>query len=420
MKKNIFIIVLISAVTISAQWQISAKRLKTDFVLSAQQAAFDSQIKSEISALAQRTNYVKVKKRVEAALYKAALYFIKTPELEKIIVNILRGNPEQNKSLAIRTIITAKTLYPNKFEEEIESLFNNTRDAELAVYSLYYLRENNFPDSLLLGKLKSKFPESKNLLVKLAMENLSEKFIPLTSGELSELFGKSFLKNKLVIFTFLRHDRSVPGITFIRKPNGEFLSDSDSTLSAIPQLGYSVTNLPYFLEDGNTPQGLFSFQGFYQSKKKTIGPTPALITRLPFEITPEKFSFIKLHDKLWSLDAYKKLLSQKTREDKRFAQTFFAGKLGRSKLVVHGSTDNPKYYNHESYYPLTPTTGCLSSVELWDDTTGKNVRSDQLKLVNMILRSGRRKGFLLVAEIDDKHSPITKNEISNLIRKFSN
>ncbi len=417
MKKIIIIVFLIAFTSIHAQWQLSSRKLKTNFVLHKEQAHFDSLIKSRISRTAQLKNFALHEKQISNTLYQAALYYVRTPQLEKTIGEILTNNSQVPNHLLLRAIITAKTLYPNKFKGQISSIFNRTKNPKIAVYALYYLKGKKYPDSTLAKKLQLKFSDNNNLLLNLTQQDLLSNYKPLTKREFADILERTFMKNHLVIFTFLRHNRKIPGITFIRKPDGNFLMLNDSTLFTIPQLGYSVANLPYFLEDGNTPQGLFSFQGFYQSKKKSIGPTPALITRLPFEVGPVKFSFGKLSNNQWSLTSYLKLLPEDLRNNYRFTETFYAGKLGRNKLVVHGSTDNPQYYNKESYYPLTPTTGCLSSVELWDGKSGRSIRSDQLKLVNAILKTGKREGYLFVAEIDNKQTPVTEKEIEELIRQ---
>ncbi len=418
-RKNIIILSLIIVTQIFGQWQISPKNLQSDFVLPSSQAKFDSTLKVEINRLNKTPVSTWPIKRAEELFYNVALYYIKTDKVENLIKRVLTSKEPLPNKLLIRIIITATTIYPNRFSNQIEEILSKTKRIDLSVYSAFYLRGNGFSSQKLSAILKSKFPNSKSLLLRLTLEEFSAKFTPVDSTEFARLFNKDFMKNKLIIFTFLRHNRKLPGITFLRKPNGTFLKDNDSTFFSIPQLGYSVTNLPYFLLDGNTPQGIFSFQGFYNSRKESIGPTPVLITRLPFEVSPIIFSFGKIKNDTWQLDDYLNLLPATLSTDKRFRETFYAGKLGRNKLVLHGSTDNPKYYNKKSYYPLTPTTGCLSSIEIWNKRTGKVKRTDQLKLVNAILSTGQRKGFLITIEIDDKKTPISKEEIASLIQKFS-
>lgn len=52
----------------------------------------------------------------------------------------------------------------------------------------------------------------------------------------------------------------------------------------IPQLARSISNLPYYLTNGNTPQGLYRITGTDISENKWIGPTTNIQMVMPFEI----------------------------------------------------------------------------------------------------------------------------------------
>ncbi len=52
----------------------------------------------------------------------------------------------------------------------------------------------------------------------------------------------------------------------------------------------TITNLSGYLTNGNTPEGVFSLQGFGSSDIQFIGKSPTIITALPFEIPPDKFT----------------------------------------------------------------------------------------------------------------------------------
>lgn len=125
-----------------------------------------------------------------------------------------------------------------------------------------------------------------------------------------------------------------------------------------PQLARSITNLPYYLNNGNTPQGLFKITGVDTSDNSGIGPTTNLQLIMPFENGPEVFfgtntSFIFHYNKLLgSLEKYQSLW-----------ESYQAGKIGRSEIIAHGTTINPQYYCHEKYFPPTPSLGCLCSPE---------------------------------------------------------
>ena len=89
----------------------------------------------------------------------------------------------------------------------------------------------------------------------------------------------------------------------------------------------------------------------------------------------------------------------------------------RKLLIMHGSTDDLTFYKNQQYYPHTPTQGCISSIELWNESTGKCIRSDQAKLMNAFFSTGVLEGFLIVVNIDDKKAPVTLDELKSLILK---
>ena len=84
---------------------------------------------------------------------------------------------------------------------------------------------------------------------------------------------------------------------------------------------------------------------------------------------------------------------------------------------MHGSTDETKYFKDFPYFPLTPTRGCLSSKEIWSDETGFCIESDQVNLINAYKSTKRKKGFLVVIEIDNKEEPIKIEEIERFLKK---
>jgi hypothetical protein len=69
------------------------------------------------------------------------------------------------------------------------------------------------------------------------------------------------------------------------------------------------------------------------------------------------------------------------------------------------------YYKTMPCYPLTPTQGCLCTKEIWSETTGKLLESDQQKLSNAIARAGGPHGYAIVINIDDKQEPVSINDI---------
>jgi hypothetical protein len=204
-------------------------------------------------------------------------------------------------------------------------------------------------------------------------------------------------------------------LTVIKDTNGKFVRNSDGTIFHIPQLACSISGLPGYIIDGNTPQGIFSIVGWYISPTKSIGPTPIVLTRIPFGKSPAVFYHGLNKSTAWNIDDYLNLFPASWQNYFPISEAYFAGKIGRRLIVMHGSADDLNDYRDKIYFPLTPTRGCLSAKEIWSEETGKCLESDQAILMNAFFSTKSIKGFLVVVEISDDEKPIQFNEIRNLL-----
>lgn len=64
------------------------------------------------------------------------------------------------------------------------------------------------------------------------------------------------LTGEPLLCSFQSSDRDRPGYLMIRMPDGRWLADARGQPIKIVQLARSLSNLPYYLTNGNTPQGL--------------------------------------------------------------------------------------------------------------------------------------------------------------------
>ena len=227
---------------------------------------------------------------------------------------------------------------------------------------------------------------------------------------LLDLFKHPFQRGKTIIYSFYRSDRNFAGITLIKAPDGKFVRNKDSSYFNIPQLAKSVTDLPGYLKNGNTPQGIFSILGYYITKTESIGPTPIILTRIPFAETTSTF-FHGQKKGEWNIEKYTNLMPESWRNYFPAHEVYYAGYAGRRLIVMHGSADDLKFFENEPYYPLSPTKGCISAKEIWDERSGICIESDQAKLINAFISTGRLKGFLIVINIDDKREEVTLKEL---------
>jgi hypothetical protein len=233
---------------------------------------------------------------------------------------------------------------------------------------------------------------------------------------LKDLFTHQKTIGTKIIYSFQRWNRDYPGIAIIQNADGSFQRDSNGKILMIEQLARAGSNLPYFLTNGNTPQGIFSITGTEVSHSLFIGPTPNFQMLMPYE-ADAAFWHTSYNNGKDSLSNYKKLLPPSWKNYAPITESYFAGKIGRSEILSHGTTIDPEYFKGRSFYPLTPTQGCLCAKEIWNVSTGKLDQSEQFKLLNGFLSTPGTKGYLLVINLDNQQIAVSKKEIQALLEK---
>ena len=317
----------------------------------------------------------------------------------------------------------AYTNYPGQFRLQTQSLLNQTSDPKIFAMCAEYLTQNkkdSTQKNKISTKLFKKFGDSvfiNPVLIELQNRLKGSKLHSTHSIKevLKGILDKNFLPGQIVMYSFQRKDRDYPGMVLIRNGNGDFVKDSLGKLFNIPQLARSITNLPGYLRNGNTPQGIYRMYGFGVSMSSFIGPTANVQMGMPVELSLQKFfDDSSILDTTWTIDWYQKLIPNKLRNYLPLYESYYAGLIGRSEIIAHGTTIDPAFYLGKPYYPLTPTQGCLCTKEIWN---GNRVESDQQKLINGLLKAGGANGYCVVIEIDDKHAPVTIKDIITYLPK---
>lgn len=310
------------------------------------------------------------------------------------------------------------TLYPQAFVKPIRGLLQQTASAAVFVRCAEYLlraadtREIKVTIETLL---QTKWKEKKFVGLTILQKRLKEK----TAGNLpplSDVFSKYFLPGKTVVFSLHRKNRNYSGLVLIRTSDGNFVKTGSGQVFHTTQLARAITGYPWYITNGNTPQGIFRWTGFDTSSNNYIGPTTNLQMVMPYEAPPEVFfADSSLAGAAWKPEMYTALLPSSWKAYEPMQQSFWAGAIGRSEIIMHGTTINPGYYKAASFFPQTPSLGCLCSYEEWD-ATGKRIISHQQQIVEALLRNGSRKGYVVVIDLDDKKAPVTLTEVAALLK----
>ncbi len=413
MLKKLFIIILLFSTDLFSQKKVEQKNLFSSYTLKSSRTHFLKELNRKSSLLL--NGKINDEKTTISILNEFALLYFRPQGLYKFITGKLKKFESNSPKLNDNLLISLKALYPDSAKALVKRIVKETNEISTFVYGACHLmhypgkHELHFIDSL----LAKKFPHSKSLTLTLFRNEIKRKR-KLNKQEIIEILSAPYQKGKTIIFSFQRENRKFPGLTIIRTPEGKFLREKNGDYFSVPQLALSAANLPGYLHNGNTPQGIFSIVGFYITQKESIGPTPIILTRIPFGKPPAIFFHGENEFKKWDIRDYKKLIPKNLRNYSPFYEAFFAGKLGRRLLVMHGSTDDLNFYKGENYFPLTPTWGCLSTIEIWD-TNGHVIKSDQAKLANAFFETQCSEGFLIVLNLNNIKKPVSLSELEPLM-----
>lgn len=243
------------------------------------------------------------------------------------------------------------------------------------------------------------------------IKNLHQKDNAIEAGQYQSLFKKNYLRGNTILYSIQFKNRNYPGLVMIKDTTGQFVTDSSGRIFSVPQLAKSLSNLPFYLANGNTPQGIFRMLGFSKSRSYYIGPTPNIQLSLPVESS--LCSFLKdstTSDSVWKKEQYAKLLPTDLKSKECLYESFYAGAAGRTEIIAHGTTVDPNFYSGQSYYPFTPTAGCMCTKEIWDGN-GRRIFSDQQKLNEAIKKAGGANGYCIVLEVDDNLYHLSPTQI---------
>ncbi|MGN6212812.1 hypothetical protein [Parafilimonas sp.] len=312
---------------------------------------------------------------------------------------------------------TTFSLYKTEFKPQALQLMQQTKSVSIFIRCAeYVLRADSVNGkSLVAALIKQKFPYDNSLGMQLLKSRIYAGK-PQPRPPMLDIFDSGFLSGKTVIFSLQRSNRDYAGLVLIRKPDGTFLKDSTGGFFHTSQLARAITNYPFYITNGNTPQGILRFNGFDVSRLLYIGPTQNLQLQLPFEITASSFFADSNYiDSSWNLGLYASLLPPSWKNYNNIYESFYAGQMGRNAIIMHGTTIDPEFYKDQPYYPQTPSMGCLCSFEDWSEDGYRTV-SNQQKIVNAINNIGSSEGYVVVIDIDNKKSNVDISEVLPLLR----
>ncbi|MBG9375197.1 hypothetical protein I5907_03075 [Panacibacter sp. DH6] len=315
---------------------------------------------------------------------------------------------------------TTYSLYKSEFKTPVYRLMQQTKSLPVFLRCAEYVlrADSAIATTKIRTLIKTKFPSEDHIGLNILEDRLSQKHEELPP--LLDLFSRNFLKGETVIYSLQRSNRDYPGIVVIRKPDGSFAKDSAGNIFHTTQLARAITAYPFYITNGNTPQGILRWTGFGRSRLLYIGPTTNLQMVMPFESKPAVFfADSTMPDMQWQKEMYTSMLPDTWKDYSGIYESFYAGAMGRYDVIMHGTTIDPAFYKNQTYFPQTPSLGCLCSYEAWDEN-GNRISSNQQQIADALQATASGSGYVVVINLDNKQAPVNINEISNVIGMAQN
>ncbi len=422
MRYRFFLMGLLFCGILSAQF--SRDSIVTDVVLHQHRVSFDRYMHDKtINAAFEQPLDGNTEDNYREACWTISQFVLKSAEIEKGFKTLFNSYASLEISTKRALLEAVYASYPGEFRVEIQQLIKQETNPKLfAIAAVYLYRTDHSPrnSSSLQQQLHQQFKGSDTLAVLQELDKYLSQHETWTSKPtpaVSSLFSHQKKAGHKIIYSFQRWNRDYPGLAVVQNADGSFCRDEHGQLRVFEQLARSASNLPYFITNGSTPQGIYSIQGIAVSHNHLIGPTPNIQLVMPFEADS-----VYWHDQVDTtndaLANYLSLLPVSWRSYPPVTEAFYAGKAGRTEIIAHGSTIDPDYFRDKPYYPLTPTMGCLCAREDWNIFNGRINASEQLNLVNTFLATPGDTGYLIVINIDNQLKAVSRDEINQWVNEF--
>jgi hypothetical protein len=138
---------------------------------------------------------------------------------------------------------------------------------------------------------------------------------------------------------------------------------------------------------------------------------------MPFESGVQNFIATQPGQMSGDLNSYYSLLPSSWRQYAPIAQTYWAGRLGRSLIRIHGSGEPTSFFVNNQRFPQSdgwnPAIGCLSAQEIYDQT-GQLTKADMPNILKTLaeVNGGKIEGYLIVVEIPATSKQGTNQAVS--------
>lgn len=422
--KKIFFIAFTLFFSSTLYAQLSIKNYKSDFATKERKEKFKIYLleKNIKETFRGPLNYT-TEHLFQDACLSVTQFLIRNEEVENGFRKMFEGYKRLSQPIRQSFLSAVYATYPEKYVEEIKQLLPIEKDPKnFAIATVYLYRHNSSPQNVnyLFNQIKQYFSGSDTLPLLIELKKYLTRYEDekqQATPDINQLFVYQRLYGRKTVYSFQRWNRDYNGIAVLQNKDGNFAKDKNGNLLMVKQLARSGSDLPYFITNGSTPQGIYSIAGIGHSINNLIGPTTNLQSVIPFQNEALFWRGMPYDSTTDAYSNYQRLLPPSWQKYAPMYESYYAGLIGRRYIIVHGTTLDPAYFASESFYPNTPTDGCLSNPEVWNDN-GTLKESEMFNLANAFVSTPDSTGILIVVNIDNQQKEVSPQEIQKFIDHF--
>ncbi|WP_019499287.1 hypothetical protein [Pseudanabaena sp. PCC 6802] len=316
----------------------------------------------------------------------------------------------------------------NSFEQALE----RSSDPQWVAMSLSGLAKGDASVGELVrmgDRIKQRFPRwHQDVLLYTTLKEIDRLATPAATPPLADLLSWTIAPDSFHLYVICQPNRQVLCQAVVKDRNGEFVRQNGQ-LWSVPLLLRSLHHLSWKFTRGQTPQGIYRIEGTVPQPDteyfRAYGQFPLVKLFVPFEGGVKEFLPGQKGTFRGNIQQYQTLLPTSWQNYFPMQQSYWAGLYGRSLFRIHGSGEGANYFpgNRPQLGNNTwsPTIGCLSALEVYDDR-GNLSQSDMPKILRTLtnLGGGSLSGYLVVVEVPgDGKTPISLETIQASIKETS-
>ncbi len=306
--------------------------------------------------------------------------------------------------------------------DKLQTILLTNQDPALVAMALMILHRDGRELTGWVQQVKERMPLwSLNLQLRTTIEAIEQPLLPLPPLQ-------DLLQHQLAavpqLYVFCRPDRSIPCLTLLKDSQGQFYREH-AALWQMLLLGRSIYPVDWNFNSGQTPQGLMRIEGTIArtpEEFRAFGQFPSFKIFLPNETGASQFIPGLAGTMPIDEGLYRNLWPASWQTYPAIAQSYWAGKIGRSLIRIHGSGENPEFFYAQPVALPNPTIGCLGALEHYT-TDGQLEQAELPRLLAawQAVQPGDLKtatGYLWLVDVPDQLTsgqPVSISEIEPLL-----